>query len=166
LETVDVYKCQYVDLEGNFILDEWACFAIIDYSRYLFKGEDNLLKIHFTDDEKHRHYNIWSNQNNKIVFDEWFDDIIEIDKDTNCIVVYNKNKGYNVLNNKCEYLSTKWFELFFRTDGYYSAKICFYYKGMWLYLNNNGKLIYGDAILNNALNDLWTKYDFRRNNRI
>lgn len=158
VERVGDYKCQFMDLEGNFLFDDWAEFADIYECRRLFKDNNNLLKIYFCDDKLNIHYNIWSNQNNKIVFDEWFDDIIEIDKESNCIVVYNKNKGYNVLNNKCEYLSTKWFERFFRTDGYDSAKICFYYKGMWLYLNNNGKLIYGDAIMNDTLNNLWTKF--------
>ena len=158
----DDYQCQLVDLEGNFLFDEWKREVSIDDCRRLFKGDDNLLKIScFDTDNKpenysRRHYNIWSKQNSKFVFDEWFDGIYEIDKETYCIVVYKANKGYNILNNKCEYLSTKWFERFLRTSSM-ATKNCFYYKGLWLYLNNNGKLIYGDAMLNNALNNLGTK---------
>jgi hypothetical protein len=149
-------KEQLVNLQGDFLLDEWE--RIVDSN----KLNDKFIIISIKSVEigepvssictsaiiQPKMANVWNTESQSFVFDEWATTIFISD---NHICFYDETKGYRIYDENCNLVSDKWFEDC-STLGY-TGKTCVLSQGKWFYFDENDDLIHCNENDSNILNE-------------
>ena len=131
-------QMNYVDLQGNLLLDEWyrGCW---DFKN----GFGRVSKV--DSDISHHRYRIYNmvDKNGNLISEQWFDDVSDFNE--GFAKVFIERQGWNFINERGEFLSDEWFRSVreFTADGYARVeRLDKYGNQTYNFINKNGRFLF------------------------